>query len=450
MLVVQIKPNSVLLAKLTKSFLSRKKELILTSAIETFKGQKVVVILPADVVHIFQAMVISKEHLRDIFNQHLAELGIEENQAVYFAIKLAVTDNSERYLLILINRAKLIELLDVIKQASFQIEGFLPEPVVLYKLLANEIAGDEKRLILNIGKEESRIYLIDRHGPLKVFSDIISTAKLIPATERFLQKIPQIEQACSLGVYFGEESLMFDENVFKTQTGIELISGAKIFSSRLQKTDIALKNGSELNRFVSVGAAAMLFDKKEIIKLDEIEIAAKRAKPLINRPQVKPFVVKEQRFSHFRYLLISAGVALMIAGLTLGVLRLQRKWLLSGQGGIPTIVPTQIQPSLIPSITPVPTVSPQDVKVRVLNGSGVKGAAAKIAASLEEQKFKVVETGNAPSFAFTKTEVHYKIDSKAKMDLIRKSLKEEVSFGTAQASLSEDDEADVEIVIGKE
>ncbi|HHW74555.1 MAG TPA: LCP family protein [Firmicutes bacterium] len=50
-------------------------------------------------------------------------------------------------------------------------------------------------------------------------------------------------------------------------------------------------------------------------------------------------------------------------------------------------------------------VKPAQVRVEVLNGSGIEGLAAKAAALLEREGFEVVRTGNADHFNYTATEV---------------------------------------------
>jgi LCP family protein required for cell wall assembly len=55
----------------------------------------------------------------------------------------------------------------------------------------------------------------------------------------------------------------------------------------------------------------------------------------------------------------------------------------------------------------VATVSPAQVKVKVLNGSGLQGIAAEGSADLTGRGFNVVGSGNAPNFAYTKSVVEY-------------------------------------------
>src|SRR6516162_7392621 len=68
------------------------------------------------------------------------------------------------------------------------------------------------------------------------------------------------------------------------------------------------------------------------------------------------------------------------------------------------------------STTPVPgssggaqvlTTSPANVKVEVLNGSGVSGVASEAATGLTSRGFDVTGTGDAPTFAYTKSVIEY-------------------------------------------
>lgn len=57
---------------------------------------------------------------------------------------------------------------------------------------------------------------------------------------------------------------------------------------------------------------------------------------------------------------------------------------------------------LLGEISPV---SPSEVQIEVLNGSGVEGLAAGVAALLEQEGFRIVRTGNADHFNYTATQV---------------------------------------------
>ena len=87
------------------------------------------------------------------------------------------------------------------------------------------------------------------------------------------------------------------------------------------------------------------------------------------------------------------------------------------------------------STTPAPTggaqvltTSPADVKVEVLNGSGVSRVASEAAAGLTSRGFDVTGTGDAPSFAYTNSVIEY--SSAADMAAVN-TLKKELTDVTS-------------------
>jgi LCP family protein required for cell wall assembly len=72
-----------------------------------------------------------------------------------------------------------------------------------------------------------------------------------------------------------------------------------------------------------------------------------------------------------------------------------------------TVPKVSVTPTPTASAPQVLTTSPSNVKVQVLNGSGVSGIAAQAAAGLTSRGFDVTGTGNAASFAYTNSVIEY-------------------------------------------
>jgi LCP family protein required for cell wall assembly len=73
-----------------------------------------------------------------------------------------------------------------------------------------------------------------------------------------------------------------------------------------------------------------------------------------------------------------------------------------------TVPKVKVTPSATPSASAqVLTTSPSDVKVQVLNGSGVAGIASQAAVGLTSRGFDVTGTGNAANFAYTESVIEY-------------------------------------------
>ena len=113
-----------------------------------------------------------------------------------------------------------------------------------------------------------------------------------------------------------------------------------------------------------------------------------------------------------------------------------------------------IKPTSTPMSTPEVTVEENETeekkidlskyKVQVLNGSGIKGIASKTSNLLEEAGFKDIDTGNADSYNYTKTEVSFK-DS-VESDVF-KSIEDALTDYTIEKSDDLKDTSDYDIVI---
>jgi hypothetical protein len=125
---------------------------------------------------------------------------------------------------------------------------------------------------------------------------------------------------------------------------------------------------------------------------------------------------------------------------------------LSGIPGIPQASPTPVPVAkAAPTATP-PAMKLSDYSVKVLNGSGVSGQAAKVKASLTAEGFTVSSTGNADRSDVQKTQITYKktvtsdILIKVK-DVLKKTyvLDKETELPPADSSGD-----DITVTIGKE
>jgi hypothetical protein len=99
---------------------------------------------------------------------------------------------------------------------------------------------------------------------------------------------------------------------------------------------------------------------------------------------------------------------------------------------------------LLKGMAPAGPVRPGDVQVRVLNGNGGDGTAAKTAFALQHVGFSISGKGDADSFSYRKSVIRYAPNRKAQAELLR-------SYLASGATLEEDDTlgaVDVALVVG--
>ncbi|MBI4062553.1 LytR C-terminal domain-containing protein [Candidatus Gottesmanbacteria bacterium] len=148
--------------------------------------------------------------------------------------------------------------------------------------------------------------------------------------------------------------------------------------------------------------------------------------------------------SLFVWALIVVGVAILTG---LGLLVAVR--------GPESITSIFTNPTPTPTSTPIPTPTPAlparaDIRIEVLNGSGIAGAAAKMQEYLEGMGYDVGRAGNADMTGYKETEIHVKADKKQYLSLLQDDIAQGYTVGTAAADLSAGSDYDAQVIVGIE
>jgi len=123
----------------------------------------------------------------------------------------------------------------------------------------------------------------------------------------------------------------------------------------------------------------------------------------------------------------------------------------------PTPTPGKGTPTPTPKVSPTPKVTPTgtssnlnraNLKISVLNGSGVTGAAKEASDVLKKLGYDVVSTGNADNTDYAETTIQVTSAKKAYLDLLKSDLSGNYTIGSATADYTGTD-ADAVVIIGK-
>lgn len=149
-----------------------------------------------------------------------------------------------------------------------------------------------------------------------------------------------------------------------------------------------------------------------------------------------------------RSLFVWAIVTIFVAFLTGGIL------LAAAKKTSPMKLFARPTPTPTPTSTPTPTPTPAAIdktslEIKVLNGGGTPGAAAKMKSFLEEKGYTVASTGNTDEYTYTTTEIHGKDTMKDAIANLQADLTDTYTLGTVAADLSASASADVEVIVGK-
>lgn len=110
-----------------------------------------------------------------------------------------------------------------------------------------------------------------------------------------------------------------------------------------------------------------------------------------------------------------------------------------------------INPTSLPEPTPTnkPVFDKSDWSLEILNGSGVTGAAKKIAERLQTFGYPVVKTGNADKDNYSQTQIFIKKSLQDRAELIIADLKDIIKIASVAGEL-QDSTASARIIIGKD
>ncbi len=120
-----------------------------------------------------------------------------------------------------------------------------------------------------------------------------------------------------------------------------------------------------------------------------------------------------------------------------------------------TQIGSQPIPIQTPTPTPVPSPTPKQQLIRsersfeVLNGSGVIGAAKKLADKLRELGYQVIKVGNADRDDYPKNLILVGKDQREKVDVLIADLRDVIKIASVGGELT-DSTASARIIIGKE
>lgn len=150
-------------------------------------------------------------------------------------------------------------------------------------------------------------------------------------------------------------------------------------------------------------------------------------------------------------LIVLGGLSLVIGGILVYQKAIKNKELVIESEAKPTLVPEEtVEQISTPTPTPTIILERSDLKIEVLNGSGVPGTAAKAADFLEELGYQKPATGNADSYDYSSTIIKIKESKQDYLPILKEDLSEKYTLSEEVDTLDEDEDFDVVIIIGKE
>ena len=379
----------------------------------------------------------------------------------------------------------------------------VPESLAAFETFKNTVVKDEIVLYIDVGSKTSAFSFFDRFGAFLTLNKPVETRLLkqeIKKAGAFLKE--KHDKEIKRIILGGGGSLEIDGESFSKEIGTWTTKVDKILEDRLSKASLNFKS-EKLSPvlFLNVLGLSLLAQKKEELNLLRetknllVEIKEKKEEEEKKKKEgadkgkegggeegreekegkekegedegkkggnkeeeakeSQEETKKESGISKFlgrvlkfkRFLII-----IFVALLTFSIIYFFIKKPLTKKPGEQTIT---VSPTVEPvgaTATPTSTIEVErkDLKIKVLNGSGIAGRAGEAADTLEELGYQVMVTGNADSFDYGETMIKIKEEKKNFLSLLTNDLETVYTVSSEESLLAEEEEVDAVVIVGKE
>lgn len=332
---------------------------------------------------------------------------------------------------------------------GFKVATLLPESLALFKLFEKTLRPEKKENILYVSYSKGELsgYLYDSGG---LYSDekwvkqLDSEESLQQTLKTHKEELEQKGIKLNRIILAGDQSENVRQDTFTKEVGVWTNLLKRIIPDFYQEhlKLLVVQSGTAfpiLPYDVCFGAFVFSQENKGFhilknpFKLKGPRMSFSLSRLPIFRKEFLIFLVSS---------LLSFGVFLGLSRVNWSGVKMPN---LSGIGQKPT--PTVVVPKE-PTATPTPSIKKEELKIKILNGSGTAGKASEVRDILKEAGYQEIVTDNADNYDYIQTIIQVKKSQAGIAETIAADLKDSVPSPKIDTTLEEDDTSDVIITVG--
>ncbi|MEK9169934.1 MAG: LytR C-terminal domain-containing protein, partial [Patescibacteria group bacterium] len=323
-----------------------------------------------------------------------------------------------------INQETLLSIKQALTLIDFKLISIIPDTMSYFKLFEKTLRKEKKETILyaELGPDILSGYLFDSCGLIddkKISIKYSEEEKIADVLKTKIGEITTDKKKVNRIIISGEKSDTIRQDTFTKSVGVWTNPLKRIvptfYESYLKM--LVPKDGKAfpiLTYDVCFGAFILSEENKSFSLLKN---GAYSNKSKISLPKIK--MPKKEVLLFIGSFVISFLLFVLISKFG-GNFKLPN---FIAKKNIVTITPTKAPPSP----TPTPNFKKEDIKIKILNGSGVKGKATEIKEILRKKGYVEILTDNAENFDYTITEIQVKSDKKQLAEMMKSDLKDYVT-----------------------
>lgn len=434
---------------------SAAKEAVSAISTSPIKEKDICLILPQEAFYFVRTEVpadIAPSAI-DAFVKDKARAAIPVDSANILSDYLIVDTEKQKYVLYYgIDTAAIQTYTEVFNLINLHVTQLLPDTLAYFKLFEKTLRKEKKEHILYVTLEKQRMsaYLYDSYGPLESKKVIDEKLKESTSIEKILKAkaadFEENDKKINRIILSGENSENVRQDTFTKNVGVWTNPIKRIINDFYQDyLRLLISDPSKPTPFlqfdVCIGAFIFYIENRKFsfLKKNGSRMPSPQiSMPSINLPfkEILIFVASFGLSFALWYFLSRANISLPWSGGTMPPLLSQA-----------TPTPTKVPPTPTATPTPTPAVDRSAVKIKILNGSGIKGKASEVKNVLVEKGYAEILTGNADEFDYTVTEIQTKETASDSAKILIGDIKDHVT-SPKQTPLDDDASADIQIIVG--
>lgn len=333
---------------------------------------------------------------------------------------------------------------------GLKLASILPDTLAYFKLFEKTLRAEKKENIFYVKYEKNRAdgYVYDSSGlmdPVKWSKDTDEPDSIEKVLKDKVEELEQKNQKLNRIILSGEQSENIRQDTFTKDVGVWTNPIKRIvpnfYDEYVKMLVVAPGKVFPLLTYdMCFGAFIFMSENKHF------QLLKKGAKIKVKRASAEG-TGHRGGFPLFRKEVLIFVAAFAISFLAfVGLTRSNFKFSLPSMvkaSPTPTPAPQPPKPSTVPS----PAFKKEDVKIKVLNGSGTAGVAGTARDQLKTAGFAQILTGNADNFDYTTTEIQVKKSFSGISEDVKKAIADSVAKPTV-TTLDEKETSDVIVILG--
>jgi len=327
---------------------------------------------------------------------------------------------------------------------DLKITSFIPDTLAYFKLFEKTLRSDKREniLYLTLEKESTNGYLFDSYGLLDEKKITIAINEEKNYEEAIKEKVDELASGgkkLNRIILSGEPSDKIRQDTFTKHVGAWTNPLKRIvptfYEEYIKQLVVEEKRTFPLLTFDGCFGAFIFSSENKDFSFLKNGFKTKSKKsfslPKISLPK--------------KEILLFAGSFILSFALFFFISKIK---LPAFNKKIPVVATS---PTPLPTATPTPTpiFKKEEIKIKILNGGGIKGKANEVKALLKEKGYQEIITDNADNFDYEQSEIQVKKSFLPAVSMMQNDLKDYLK-SYKQSTLEEDSTADLILIVGQD